>query len=109
MDEKTLKDIITRLDKLENYVFGEKTFKSSNSSKIDKKQFTGPTGGVKFLITESFFREKKDFASIRKELEKDSYYYSRQAVNEALKGLSKPRGPLIVLKDGGKKLYVERK
>jgi hypothetical protein len=109
MDEKVLKDIVARLDKLEKYVFGEKTFKPSDSPKINKNQFTGPTGGIKFLITESFFREKRDFTSIRKELEKNSYYYSRQAVNEALKGLSKSSGPLVILKEGVKKLYVERR
>ncbi len=83
--------------------------KNQNDGKTQDKEYSGPTGGTRFLINKGFFKEKRDLGTIRKELQKNNYYYSRQAVNAALKGLSKQSGPLVVWKEEKRKKYVERK
>lgn len=77
--------------------------------KIDKNKYTGPTGGARKLYDVGFFKEKRSLSNVRKELGNNGYYYSRQAVHEALKTLSGKNGPLVSLKEGKNKLYVERK
>lgn len=79
------------------------------TAKKNPKIYSGPKGGVRLLINDGFFKSKHDLASVRKELANRDYHYSRQAAHEALKSLSKIGGPLVVLKEGKKKLYVERK
>lgn len=83
--------------------------KNQDGGEIQDKKHLGPTGGTKFLISKGFFKEKRDLGTVSKELQKNNYYYSRQAVNAALNGLSKQSGPLVVLKERKKKEYVERK
>jgi len=83
-----------------------KVTKISNTERVD---YSGPTGGTKYLISKGFFKEKRDLASVREQLSQDGYHYSRQAAHEALKILSKSAGPLVALKEGKRKTYVERK
>lgn len=71
--------------------------------------YSGAIGGVRFILRNGFYKSKKNQASIRKELADKGYHYSSQAIYEALKILSKPGGPLVVLKEEGRKVYVERK
>lgn len=80
--------------------------KPSVSAAMD---YSGPTGGVKYLISQGFLKEKRDLAAMRQQLTDEGYHYSRQAIHEALKTLSKPSGPLVSLKEGARKIYVERK
>lgn len=103
--------IIRRLKKLEQAVFSGK-FKKVKSTGVDVKEFGGTTGGVRLLISRGFFKMKKNLSEIRAELEKHGYHYSSQAIDMALRRLSKLKGPLVVLRQGRNKrnkLYCERK
>ena len=74
------------------------------------EKYSGATGGIRYLISKKFFKEKHDLSTIRGKLSQEGYHYSRQAVHEALKTLSKTSGPLVALKEGKRKTYyVDRK
>lgn len=102
-----LKQLESRVERLEKTVFGE----NFNKKKLvkTKTSFSGATGGVKLLISQGFFKNKKMFGEIRKALSKKGYYYSRQAVQEALDNLSGSRGPLVKIRERNKNYYAERK
>ncbi len=88
---------------------------SDSQPKKDKKgkslaiEYSGPAGGVRFLLNTGFLKVKRNLSSIREELKKNDYNYPRQSVNTALGRLSGIKGPLVTLKEGGKKVYVKRK
>lgn len=109
MEQKEInKKILKRLDRLETAVFGNG--KQKKRKPKNKKEFKGMAGGLRVLISEGFFKnQKKIFTEIKKALNKEHYYSSRQAVQVALNGLSTPRGPLIKIKEGKKNYYAERK
>lgn len=103
---KRLKELEIRVAKLE----GRKPEKVSKPITIESdKGYSGPTGGVRFLIDKEFFKDKQELATIKLKLSEEGYHYSRQAVHEALKTLSKQGGPLVSLKEGKRKTYVVRK
>jgi hypothetical protein len=112
MIEKQITDILSRLADHERRISlleGRATSVPSKKPAETKTDYSGPTGGVKYLISQGFMREKRDLAAVRGQLSQEGYHYSRQAVHEALKALSKPSCPLVGLKDGKRKTYVERK
>lgn len=104
-----IEDHEKRIRELEESVLIHDSKQKPRKIELGKDKYTGPTGGLRLLIKDGFFKSKKDLASVRRELESKDYYYSRQAVHEALKALAKPGGLLVALKEGGKKVYVERK
>jgi len=106
MDDKSFKAIEKRLTRLEKAVFGSK---EGQEVKKPAKGFGGATGGVRFLISKGYFKKKRALAEIRSALAQHDYHYSAQAVHEALKRLIQKGGPLVSLREGGKKLYVNRK
>ncbi len=112
MDSET-KNIIDQLRALEERVSVlERQTRGNISRRVvaeKKDKYTGPTGGIKFLVNKRFFKEKRDLGMVRKELQKNNYHYSRQSVDAALKRLTRQNGPLVVLKEKGRKQYVERK
>lgn len=97
-----------RVERLEAAVFGAK---GNTKPRKETKQadFSGATGGVRFLISKGFFKKKKILTEIRGTLGENGYHYSAQAVHEALKRLTSKAGPLVSLHEGGNKVYVERK
>jgi len=107
MDDKLLKTVLDRLDKLEKAVF--LGYQHTRRKTIPKGGFAGATGGVRLLLSKGYFKNKRDLPGVRKELSSNGYHYSSQAVHKALKSLSKVTGPLIALKEGGRYYYVERK
>lgn len=107
MAEKTL-TIELRIARLEAAVFDRKR-KTKSAAETKSSGFSGATGGVRFLISEGFFKKKKALAEIRTALSEHGYHYSAQAVHEALKRLTAKNGPLISLQEGGRRIYVERK
>ena len=109
MDEKILKNILSRLDKLERVVFTTKSLKPRKNREKSSEDYKGATGGIRLLITEGFFDNKRLFKEVRSKLTQKGYYYSRQAVQSGLNNLSKKNGPLVVLEEKEGKKYAKRK
>lgn len=112
MDGET-KNIIDRLRVLEErvLVLERQTRGNISTRRVveEKDKYTGPTGGIKFLIDKGFFKEKRGLSTVRKKLQENGYNYSRQSINAALGRLSKQSGQLVALKEGKLKEYAERK
>lgn len=110
MKSKQIADIVRRLEKLEDAVFSKPKAKVNlGNNKTSDTSFTGPSGGLKLLISDKFFAKKRALAETRDELEKRGYHYSLQAVQTALSRLSKSSGPLVSFKEDGRKVYAKRK
>ena len=56
-EEKIIKQILNRLNRLELAVFGKKNVKTKSLK--SEKEFKGTTGGIRLLISKSFFKGKK--------------------------------------------------
>jgi hypothetical protein len=106
MDEKRLKTIENRLNRLEKAVFGTK---GSGKSKTTVKNFSGLKGGLLFLVSRDFFKTKRLLADVTKELKNHGYHYRAGAINTTLTRLSDRKGPLAMFIESGKKVYVRRK
>lgn len=100
---RTLEQRTARLDSA-MFGGGRKT-----AEKKAVKDFTGATGGIRFLISKRFFKNKQGLAEVRTALSDNGYHYSRQAAHVALNNLTAKGGPLVSLQEGGRKVYVERK
>ena len=109
MKDKTL-TIEERLAKLESAVFGPDS-KSIARLRVRSKMpgFSGATGGIRFLISKGVFKKKQGLAEVKTALSDNGYHYSRQAVHVALNNLTAKGAPLVTLREGGRKVYVERK
>ncbi len=106
MNERLVKNIMTRLKKLEEAVFSK-----NKEAKPEKqvKDFSGAKGGILKLLSKDFFKTKKSASEAKKALEDDEYHYSIQVVQTALNRLSKKDGPTVSFMHNGKKTYVKRK
>lgn len=101
-----------RIEQLEARVAAlEGRHESGKNSQLNpaKKTYAGPRGGVRLLINQDFFITKRRLGEVREQLVDNGYHYARQSVHEALTALAKPNGPLVALKDGAGKAYVNRK
>lgn len=107
MTAKILKSFDLRLTRLEEAVFKKTTASRGIAKKSDN--FSGPSGGLRYLLSRGFFSEKRFLADVRNTLAKNGYHYSAQAAQTSLNRLSKPGGPLVTIKQDGKKVYVARK
>ena len=101
---KTISALLLRIKKLEDAVFGQRKVTA-----IKPKEFTGATGGLRFLISKGFFDRKRTFAEIESELCKHNYHYSKQAIQTPLNNLSRAGCALVGFKEMGKKVYAKRK
>lgn len=107
MSKISLSDLAERVEKLEGAVFGDgRKFKKRSQQVADH---SGATGGVRLLVEEGFFDQRRNFAEISRELEKRGYHYSRQAIQMPLTRLSKVGGPLVSLTGKGRNAYAKRK
>jgi len=106
MNNKAIKAIEKRLVRLEGAVFGKK---AKPTRKADGENFSGATGGVRLLISRNFFNAKRTLGDARGALAESGYHYSAQATEIALKRLAVRKGPLTLLKEGGRNVYVKRK
>ena len=107
MEKEQIKDILSRLEKLEKEVFPT----TKGSPKVEKKgqDFSGTKGGVLFLISKGYFNQRRSAPDAKSELAKNDYHYSIQVVQTTMNRMSKAKGELVAMKDGGKKVYVKRK
>lgn len=101
-----IREILSRLARLEKAVFGKK---EKQAPGLKKQDFTGPSGGVRLLVSKDFFKLKRNLGEVRKELAKNDYHYGAAQVQTALNRLSTRKGPLASSTEGGKKFYVKRK
>lgn len=106
MDEKTTKNTLARLNRLEKAVFRSDKRKISA---VKQEKFSGPKGGILFLVSKGFLNKRKTASEVKDELEKNDYNYRIQVVQTALNRLTKNKGPLTTLTVSGKKAYVKRK
>jgi len=102
-----IKEILTRLEKLEKVVFPKGHPKTASVPKAQK--FTGAKGGIMLLLSKNYFNQRRSAPDVKSELKKNEYDYSIQVVQTTLNRLSKGKGPLVAHKDGDKKHYVRRK
>ena len=112
MNDRDLKDILQRIEKLEKVVLAGSKGRASKkllTEKESEEKFTGPTGGIRLLATKGFFTAKRGLADVKNELEKNGYHYSIQAVQVGLSRLSKPGGPLVSIREDKRKKYAKRK
>lgn len=107
MDEKSLRKLEQRIARLEKAVFSDT--QKQRVTKNTSKDFGGATGGVRLLISKKFFKTKQGLSEVRAALSENGYHYSKQAAHAALNYLTTKGGPLVSLREGGRKLYAERK
>ena len=107
-NDKTLNDLLVRIEKLEHAIFGDKASKKLQKP-ANQQSFKGATGGIRLLISNGFFDKKKNFGEIKEALTKAGYHYSNQAIQTPLNNLSRSGGPLVGFKQGGHKVYAKRK
>jgi hypothetical protein len=109
MSETTL-TIEQRLARLEKAVFGRKRQPDAAASPAKASDLSGPTGGVRLLLSQKFFKSERSVADVRAALEKEGYRgYVDAVIQTALNRQSARNGPLATFKKDGKKLYVNRK
>ncbi len=95
-----IKNILSRLEKLEKEVFP--TAKQPHKVKEKTNNFSGTKGGVLFLVSKGYFSQRRTAPDVKTELGKNDYHYSIQVVQTTLNRLSKGKG-LVAMKEGGKK------
>jgi hypothetical protein len=101
--DNVLSGLLRRVVKLERAVF------RNRETLIAKQNFSGATGGLRLLVSKGFFDRRRFFTEVEAELRKQGYHYSKQAIQTPLNRLSAPSGPLVSLKEKGKKVYAKRK
>jgi hypothetical protein len=108
MDDKTqIKEILTRLERLEKVVLTRAKEKIAVVAK--KENFSGAKGGLLLLVSKGYFSQRRSATEVKSELMKNEYDYSIQVVQTALNRLAKGKGELVAMKSEGKKVYVKRK
>lgn len=75
----------------------------------DADEYGGLKGGLRKLLSRSFFGSQRKLAHVREALAKDGYHYSASAVQTALNRMSGRSGPLVASRVDGMKAYVRRK
>ena len=105
IDDNKTEDLIKRIARLEDAVFGTK----EAELKSQPKKYVGAKGGVLMLINHGFLDEKHSAAQVSAELEKNGFHYRREVVQTALKRLSNVSEPLTAFTEEGIKVYVRRK
>ena len=106
--DKTIQDLIARVETLERAILGQKK-EQTKAKNVKDQHFSGATGGLRLLISKGFFDHKRAFSEIEAELLKHGYTYSKQAIQTPLNRLSKTGGTLVGFKEKGKKVYAKRK
>jgi hypothetical protein len=103
VSKPTIDGLLKRIEKLEKAVF------AAQPAHPKKTGFGGATGGIRFLIENGFFNKRRLFNEVESELKKNDYHYSKQAIQMGLSRLASPKGLLVALREGGKKLYAKSK
>lgn len=79
----------------------------------DSQSYSGPTGGIKMLLDQDFFKQPKTLGTVLAELRKEGYNYRKEVVSTSLIRLVRQRTlTRIPLQDGESRekwQYSERK
>jgi hypothetical protein len=67
MDQDTSRKIIKRLERLEKAVFGSREKQIQDAK---ERRFSGPSGGVRLLVSRNFFNAKRILGDVKKALAK---------------------------------------
>ncbi len=105
MDDQ-INDILKRLEKIEQKVFGS----NANRAEPFSENFKGAKGGILLIISEGYFTSKRANDDTIHELAKHGYQYDREVVRKALGRLCKgSNAPLTTFLEEGQRVYVIRK
>jgi hypothetical protein len=106
-----LKELEQRIVALERFVFGDaESGARPNGGSHTKAASRGPTEGLRDLILEGFFRMKKrTLREVRDAMGERGFLYSAQAIDVALTRNARRDGALVLLREGGRKIYAERR
>ena len=107
MDEKAYVEIVRRIERLEKTVFADSA--KPVVKKTGPSKHKGATGGIRFLIEEGFFNQKRHFGDVCNAASARGYHYSKQAFQEALTRLSTKKKVLVALEEKGRKVYAIRR
>jgi len=77
-------DLTARIEALERVVFGAKLKQRA----LPKSEFKGAIGGLRLLLSNGFFDQRRRFSEIETELNKQGYHYSKQAIQTPLNRFS---------------------
>ena len=111
MNNEISKQIEKRITRLEKAVFGRKGRTGAVAKSPAKaSDFSGPTGGVRLLVSKNFFKSERGLADVRAALKKEGYRgYVDAVIQTALNRQSARNGPLATFKKGSRKMYAKRK
>lgn len=101
-----LKDIAARVKHLEDIILEKR---QRPSKVVVSSMFSGPKGGVAFLLSKGFFGKKRTAIEVKEKLAENNYHYVIQVVQTTLNRLSSVSGPLVAFKESTRKYYVIRK
>jgi len=106
-----IEELEERLTRLEEAVFSERRHEKNGSSaaRESRARRAGPSAGVRSLIAQHFFESPRSLGDVRKALDELAYRYSAQAVDIALRRLSRRDAPLVLLRQKGRNFYADRK
>jgi len=107
VDEALVKEIMARLERLEKVVFAKQS--SSAPSVSTSKSYKGATGGIRLLMEEGFFGQKRALGEVCEAAGARGYHYSKQAFHDALTRLSTKEKALVTVSKNGRKLYALRR
>lgn len=101
----TLKDIKSRLEKIENVVFKNKKVKKEKDS-----DYTGLSGGIRLIIDNKFLNKPKDVSEIVSEMKRENFHYPKESIRKMLSAdFTKKKRILTRIKEGKVFKYVIRR
>jgi len=106
VDSEKIKELESRISKLEKAVFDQK--KSSTNTK--SKKYTGLKGGIHLLIDNGFFKKPVFVTEVQDELQREGYFRPIQSTDTILRrDLVQKEKILTRIKVNGVWQYVIRK
>lgn len=99
--DEEFQELKKRVKKLEETIFLKKEVPKS-------LKFKGLSGGIRFLIANGFFEVPKSVEEIKKELDRENYYYPYTSIHKIMKDFVK-RKTLTRFKETDVWKYVIRK
>ena len=83
------------------------TRRTKKPSRISQPDITGPTGHIRELVNDGFFKEKRNIGDVQKTLEASSHIYATTSLSSCLVRLTRLH-VLRRLKEEGAWLYVQQ-